>query len=69
LAKLTGITEENKIKSQSLWTISLRRMRKNRTAIAGILILIIFAVIAVFAPLIAPYDPLEQNFIKSFRPP
>jgi peptide/nickel transport system permease protein len=63
------MTEEKRIKSESLWTISFRRMRKNRTAIAGIIILFIFAVIAIFAPLIAPYDPFEQNFITSFRPP
>jgi peptide/nickel transport system permease protein len=69
LAKLTGITEEKSFKSESLWTISFRRMRKNRTAIAGIIILFIFATIAIFAPLIAPYDPLDQNFIRSFRPP
>lgn len=69
MAKLTGITEEKTIKSESLWSISFRRMRKNRTAIAGIIILFIFAVIAIFAPLIAPYDPFDQNFIRSFRPP
>ncbi len=69
MAKLTGITEEKAIKSESLWSISFRRMRKNRTAIAGIIILFVFAVIAIFAPLIAPYDPFDQNFIMSFRPP
>ena len=69
MAKLTGITEEETIKSESLWTISFRRMRKNRTAIAGIIILFIFAIIAIFAPLIAPYDPFNQNFIRAFRPP
>lgn len=69
MAKLKEITKEKRIKSNSLWTISLRRMRKNKTAIAGVIILIIFALIAIFAPLIAPYDPLEQNFIKSFRAP
>lgn len=69
MAKLKEITKEKRIKSNSLWTISFRRMRKNKTAVAGVIILIIFAVIAIFAPLIAPYDPLEQNFIKSFRAP
>lgn len=69
MGNLEGFAEEERIKSESLWTISFRRMRKNRTAIAGIIILFIFAIIAIFAPLIAPYDPLDQNFIRSFRPP
>ena len=61
--------EENKVKSESLWSISFKRLRKNKTAIAGIMIIIIFALIAVLAPYIAPYDPFNQNFIKSFRAP
>lgn len=69
MANLTGITEEKKIKSESLWTISFRRMRKSRTAIFGIIIIILFTLIALLAPVISPYDPMEQNFIKSFRPP
>jgi len=69
LANLTGMTEEKRIKSESLWTISFRRMRKSRTAIFGIIIIILFTLVAFLAPFISPYDPLEQNFIKSFRPP
>jgi peptide/nickel transport system permease protein len=69
LANLTGITEEKRIKSESLWTISFRRMRKSRTAIFGIIIIILFTLIAFLAPFISPYDPMEQNFIKSFKPP
>lgn len=60
---------EKKVKSESLWTISFRRLRKSRTAVLGIIIIILFTLIAFFAPYIAPYDPLEQNFIKSFRAP
>ncbi len=69
MANLTGITEEKRIKSESLWTISFRRMRKSRTAIFGIIIIILFTLIAFLAPFISPYDPMEQNFIKSFKPP
>lgn len=69
MANLTGMTEEKRIKSESLWTISFRRMRKSRTAIFGIIIIILFTLVAFLAPFISPYDPLEQNFIKSFRPP
>ncbi|MGM0601778.1 MAG: nickel transporter permease [Bacillota bacterium] len=61
--------KKNKVKSESLWSISFKRLRKNKTAIAGIIIILIFALIAILAPYIAPYDPFNQNFIKSFRAP
>ena len=69
MAQNLNIAAEKKLKSESLWTISFRRLRKSRTAVLGIIIIILFTIIAFFAPYIAPYDPMEQNFIKSFRPP
>lgn len=69
MAQNKNIAAEAKLKSESLWTISFRRLRKSRTAVFGIIIIILFALIALLAPYVAPYDPLEQNFIKSFRPP
>jgi peptide/nickel transport system permease protein len=69
LAKTEKNAKKNKIKSESLWTISFRRMRKSRTAIIGIIIIILFTLVALLAPFISPYDPMEQNFIKSFRAP
>ncbi|MDP9311060.1 MAG: ABC transporter permease [Chloroflexota bacterium] len=41
--------------------IFLRRFRKNKLAIVGAFILTTMIVLAVFAPLIAPYDPLYQD--------
>src|SRR5690606_28982158 len=35
---------------------------RNRSAVAGALIVALFVVLAVFAPLIAPYDPNRTNF-------
>ncbi|MEC9489509.1 MAG: nickel transporter permease [Halanaerobiales bacterium] len=69
MAQKLDTAAEKKLKSESLWTISFRRLRKSRTAVLGIIIIILFTLIALFAPYIAPYDPLEQNFIKSFRAP
>jgi peptide/nickel transport system permease protein len=44
-----------------LWAEAWRRLRHNPGAIAGFVIVGSFIVLAVFAPLIAPYDPREQN--------
>ncbi|MCB9418430.1 MAG: ABC transporter permease [Ardenticatenaceae bacterium] len=52
-----GIGNISDYKSNSLWRLTLRRLLRQRSAIAGMVImgLLIFAAIA--APLIAPYDP------------
>lgn len=52
-----GIGDISDYKSNSLWRLTLRRLLRQRSAIAGMIImgLLIFAAIA--APLIAPYDP------------
>ena len=43
----------------SLWGTALRRLLRRRSAIAGMAILGSLVVIAILAPVIAPYDPIE----------
>ena len=43
----------------SLWGTALSRLLRRRSAIAGIVILGSLVVIAILAPVIAPYDPIE----------
>ncbi|WP_443051403.1 ABC transporter permease [Streptomyces sp. NBC_00234] len=40
----------------------LRALRRNRLALTGGIIATVFVVVALFAPLIAPYDPAQPNF-------
>lgn len=44
-----------------LWREALFRLRRNPGAITGFILVVVFALMATFAPLIAPYDPREQN--------
>src|SRR5918998_4244868 len=41
----------------------------NRLALFGATVMSIFIVMAVFAPVIAPYDPLQQDLAGKFAPP
>jgi peptide/nickel transport system permease protein len=41
----------------------------NRLAMFGTFVMGVFIVMAVFAPLIAPYDPLQQDLAGKFAPP
>ena len=44
-------------KSTGMWQLTMRRLLRRRSAMAGLVILGILIFIAVFAPALAPYDP------------
>jgi peptide/nickel transport system permease protein len=49
---------------QKMWSA----FRRNRLAVAGALIALLIILVAVFAPWIAPYDPLQQDPYKRLAP-
>ena len=48
-------------KQRSLWGDALYRLLRNRAALVGLVVIAFAALVALFAPLIAPYNPLEQH--------
>lgn len=48
---------------------TVSRVRSNHLAVAGLMIIGFFAVLAVFAPLIAPFDPYEIDLDATYAPP
>src|SRR6266536_3152803 len=46
----------------SRWRDAWRRLRRNRAAMAGAVVLAVLVALAVTAPLIAPYQPIEQHY-------
>jgi peptide/nickel transport system permease protein len=44
-----------------LWTDAWRRLRTNPAALIGFTFVLLFVVVAIFAPLIAPFEPRAQN--------
>jgi glutathione transport system permease protein len=50
--------------SRGLWRDAWRRLRRNRSAVAGAVVLLILALVAVAAPLIAPYGAAEQDYTQ-----
>lgn len=54
---------------RSLWQDAMRRFRKNRLAIGGALVVVVFLITAIFGPHVAPYDFLEQNIVQAFQGP
>ena len=56
-------------KSRSPLLESLLRLRKNKIAVAGLVIISLFLVMALFSPFLAPHDPLEQSLYDKLKPP
>ena len=56
--------------SRGIWRDALSRLLRNRMALIGLFIIVAFIVVAILAPILAPYDPLAGNLGTSrFKPP
>lgn len=58
-----------KIKRQSQFVVVTRRLSKNPLAVAGFIVAVFLAIIAIFAPLIAPYPYDKQDLVHSREAP
>src|SRR5258707_6884017 len=48
---------------------ALRRLFRRKGAVAGLVVIATFIVLAVFAPLIVPYDPIATSWTLVRKPP
>jgi len=51
------------------WVALLRRLVRRRTALFGVLVVLVVMLAALAAPLVAPFDPLEQDIGQRLREP
>lgn len=61
--------EPAKVKGKSLWIDFWKQFRRNHAAMVGLIILSILLLVAIFAPLIAPYDYRASSMPESLKPP
>jgi peptide/nickel transport system permease protein len=57
------------VETRSRWEDFRQVFLSNRLALFGTVIMSLFILMGVFAPLIAPYDPLQQDLAGKFAPP
>ncbi len=61
--------EEAVIKKRSQLKEIWRRFRRNKQAMVGMCMLLLMIFSAIFASVISPYDPLQQDIINRLQPP
>jgi len=59
----------SKPRGEREWVTLLRRLARRRTALFGMLVVLAVMLAAVAAPLVAPFDPLEQDIGQRLREP
>lgn len=65
-----GLLGQRKTKARSsLLLDAWYRLLRDRLAVAGMVIIIVFLIAAIFAPVLAPYDPIQQNLLQRRQPP
>lgn len=62
---------ENKTKRRGQWGEIWRRLKKNKMAVTGLVIISIIILVAIFADVIADYDTvvIKQNLVHKLQPP
>ncbi len=61
LAGAEALISEPAQGGETQWQIAWRHFRKSRLAVAGLIVVALLYAIAVFAPLLTPYDPTAQE--------
>jgi len=56
-------------KASSERALFIRRLFKRKTVAAGIIVLTVFVILALFAPWIAPYSPSKLSIVNRLKPP
>ena len=62
-----GNAERRKAVGISQWDLALRAFSKNRTAVAGLMVIVVLYLLALLTPLLAPYDPGFQGDLLTER--
>lgn len=69
MSKKKQTNQEDQLRKSSQWRDVWIRLRRNKLAMVGMVIAILLALMAIFAPLIAPYDYQVQDVANRLQMP
>lgn len=61
--------DKNGVKGESLWKDAWKRLKRNKAAMIGLWMVVVFLLVAIFAPFLAPYDPNEIDLMSVLKGP
>ncbi|RYG73739.1 ABC transporter permease [Lentibacillus lipolyticus] len=61
--------ESEEMEETSPWKDTIKQLRKNRFAVVGVVIILFFILLGLFAPLLTPYSYEEQALVDRLQPP
>ncbi|MGB9839574.1 ABC transporter permease [Thermovenabulum sp.] len=53
----------------SFWQDAFKRLKRNRPAMIGLVIIILFTLLAILSPVLSPADPIKQDLSNRLKPP
>ena len=65
---MIGGPDQLEAMARSMWVITLRRLRRSKTAVVGMVVIVLLLLLATFADVVAPYSP-TQTTLDSISPP
>jgi len=60
---------KQQLKKQSQGKMVWKRLKKSKTSMLGLIVIVLLVLMAIFADVIAPYDPAAQDFKSAFQYP
>src|SRR6056297_2270619 len=68
--QMSDIKKKNIMKKNTNpWFEAWRRLLQSKIGIAGLAVIIFLIIVALLAPVLAPYDPFEQNILTRYKAP
>lgn len=65
----TALTSASRVRAESPWRQTWRRLRRHRLAMVGLTVLVLLILAAAFAPLMSSYDPDKVNLRERLQAP
>jgi len=69
MEKINKLNSKVRKKDYSFWQDAWKRMKKNKTGMLGMYIILLLLVVAIFAQLLAPYDAKAVDVPNAYRTP
>ncbi|RMF85489.1 MAG: ABC transporter permease [Nitrospinota bacterium] len=60
---------ETEVRGGGEFSLLVKRLVRSKAALLGFFLVSLLVLVAIFAPFLAPYDPIEQHFVQQLLPP